>query len=204
MPGLAGAISADELDSLVDHVLTLEMNVLLANAGFSSHVSEITQPLSFRDVEGNDRSLDDVRGKVVLVAFWGTTCTPCLAELPELESLAGLDEKTDFVVLPVCVDETDIRTVREVAARCAPHLPVYVTADDSVRQRFQLSHLPQAILVDRAGRTLGRSDAANGWTRNEFEKLLSACLGSAPTHQAKVTAEFPRTGPDNGENRLRQ
>ena len=111
----------------------------------------------------------------MLVAFWGTTCPPCLEELPDLEALAGRYEQTDFVVLPVCVGETDARTVQEVGARYAPGLTVYVAPDDSVRERFGVRHLPQAVLVDREGRMLGRCYGGQRWKGQDFDRLLAAC-----------------------------
>jgi thiol-disulfide isomerase/thioredoxin len=180
MPGLAGAIPASELDALVDYVFSLEIGDLLSQAGFSREKGQSAPELSYRDVDGTAGSLDQLRGKVVLVAFWGTTCPPCLEELPELESLADRYEETDFVVVPVSVGDTDAGTVYEVGARHAPGLPVYVVPDEeSVREQFQVRHLPQTVLVDREGRMLGRSFGGKRWTGKELEKLLSACLGSA-------------------------
>jgi mono/diheme cytochrome c family protein len=138
MPGSAGAITPHELDSVVDYVLSLEMSDRLARAGIFPSLRESAPPLSFLDADGTVGSLDQFRGKVVLVAFWGTTCIPCIAELPELETLAGRYEKTDLVVLPVCLDETNAQTARDVAARHAPNLSVYVDSNGSILSRVFL------------------------------------------------------------------
>jgi peroxiredoxin/mono/diheme cytochrome c family protein len=190
MPGSAGAITAHELDGVVDYVFSLEIANLLTHAGFVPDMGQSAPPLSFRDPEGTVGSLDQLRGKVVLVAFWGTSCLPCIAELPELESLANRYEKTDFVVLPVCVDETNTRTVREVAARRAPRLPVYVDPDGAARVHFNVHHLPAATLVDRDGRILGRSYVSMPWAGKKFEQVLSAGLGLPPPTTSEDDAEL--------------
>ena len=68
-------------------------------------------------------------------------------------------------MLSVCVDETDARIAQDVAARHAPGLPVYVASDAAVvRKRFHVQRVPEALLVDRNGRMLGRFNGARQWT----------------------------------------
>jgi mono/diheme cytochrome c family protein len=71
MPGSAAVINPRELDSVVDYVFSLEVSDLLMRVGIAFSMGEIAPPLSFRDAEGTVGSLDQFRGKVVLVAFWG-------------------------------------------------------------------------------------------------------------------------------------
>src|SRR4029077_13145850 len=114
------------------------------------------------------------RGKVVLIAFWGTSCVPCMVELPDLQQLADRYEKSDFVVLPVCVDDSNGGNARDVATRVAPHLTVYVDSDGSARQGYRVGHLPQAFLIDREGRVVGRSFGNVRWAGEDVARLLSA------------------------------
>ena len=165
------------LDKPVKNVLSREITDLLQAAGFNPCMGESAPRLLFRDAEGTVGSLDRLRGKVVLVAFWGTTCPPCIAELPELESLADRYDKSDLVVLPVCLNDTGAATAYDVAKRHAPRLPVYVDPEGSVHTRFEVRNLPQAVLIDREGRMLGRFYGASGWAGTAFERLLSAGLG---------------------------
>ena len=158
------------------YVLPREMADLLAFAGFSPSTGRMAAPLSFRDAQGISGSLEQLRGRVVLIAFWSTTCPPCLLELPELERIADRYEKNDFVVLPICLDETDDGKSRDVAARVAPRLKVYGDSNESARRDYHVQHLPLALLVDRAGRLLGR---CSGIARrgNDVDRLLCLCLG---------------------------
>ena len=182
MPGLASpALPVGELNSLVDYVMSLEVDGLLTKAGFSSDLGRIAPPLPFRDAVGNDGSLEQFRGKPVLVVFWGTTCAPCLAELPALKSLSERYGTMGLVILPACVDEPDARVALEIAATHAPNLPVYVVPDASVRQRFRVNRVPQAALIDREARILGRSYGERQWTGPDLDNLLCAVLGARPT-----------------------
>ena len=177
MPGTGGSLPSGELDRLVDYVLSLELSALAARAGFTPAPGKNAPPVSFRDATDAIGSLEPFRGKVVLLAFWGTTCIPCMEELPEIEKLADRFRRTDLVVLPVCVDEADPKTARGVAARVAPGLPVSVDTEGTARRRYDVQGLPQAFLIDREGRVVARSYGARKWDRAEVDELFCAALG---------------------------
>ena len=44
----------------------------------------VAAPFELFDLEGESTRLQDFKGKVVLLNFWGTTCGPCLIEIPWL------------------------------------------------------------------------------------------------------------------------
>jgi thiol-disulfide isomerase/thioredoxin len=68
------------------------------------------------DLNGRRWSLQDWRGKVVLVNMWATWCTPCRAELPYIQKLYdALKGRTDRLVIPIDVDSGE-----ELARRLVP------------------------------------------------------------------------------------
>jgi thiol-disulfide isomerase/thioredoxin len=180
MPGSAGVISATDLDAVVDYVLRLELTALVSRAGLYPGMDRSAPALCFLGEEGTTGCLEQLRGKVVLVAFWGTTCAPCLEELPKLEELAARYEKEKFAVLPLCIDDSSWERAREVAAGRAPHLRVFIDSDGSVRKNYLVPHLPHGILVDPIGRVLARSDGAIRWEGKEVGDLVEACLRARP------------------------
>ena len=56
-------------------------------AATGTQVGERFPDLAFISADGRPRSIADLRGKIVMVHFWGTWCPPCLRELPTLETL---------------------------------------------------------------------------------------------------------------------
>src|SRR6185369_16384687 len=56
---------------------------------------------------GTSKHLSDFKGKVVLLSFWASWCTPCLVELPTFIDLYDKLSAKGLVVVPVNVDETD-------------------------------------------------------------------------------------------------
>ena len=61
------------------------------NLARARHALETTEPFplafTYTDVEGEEHSLDDYAGQVVIVDYWGTWCPPCRAEIPSFVRL---------------------------------------------------------------------------------------------------------------------
>jgi thiol-disulfide isomerase/thioredoxin len=178
------SLSECELDSLVAYVRTLgpkaegsqksaDIRARLERLGFRAAARTETAPaVLVTDTEGRRHSLEEFQGKMVLVAFWGVTCVPCLDEMPDLERLAEDLRGRGLVVLSVCVDEADLDRVREVAGQRAKRLPVYVDANGSTKLRFDVQALPTAVLIGPSGQLLGRAEGSRHWTEEEFETLI--------------------------------
>ncbi len=66
-------------------------------------------PFAFKaqDLEGKEVSLDDYRGRALLIDFWATWCGPCIAEVPALRAVYEKYKAQGFEVLGVSLDDED-------------------------------------------------------------------------------------------------
>lgn len=64
-------------------------------------------PFSFTDINGNLLSSDLLKGKIIVLNFWGTTCAPCIAEMPELNSLVEKMKGKEVVFIAPVIDVKD-------------------------------------------------------------------------------------------------
>ena len=65
-------------------------------------INEIPKPISsliFEDFNGNEINLKDYKGKLVLINFWATWCTPCKKEMPSLDRLYQDDRFKNWIAL---------------------------------------------------------------------------------------------------------
>jgi thiol-disulfide isomerase/thioredoxin len=64
-------------------------------------------------LSGEVFNLEEQRGKVVLLNFWATWCTPCWEEMPMLVSLQDELREAGFLIVGISVDEEGPDIVRE-------------------------------------------------------------------------------------------
>jgi thiol-disulfide isomerase/thioredoxin len=111
---------------------------------------------SYTDLNDKKGKLSDLKGKVVVLNFWASWCTPCVAEFPVLLTLAATFPK-DVVLLAVSSDHDKaamdrflIRLKKENGAKAtAPNVVIVWDEDQSITQKlFQTTRLPETILVD--------------------------------------------------------
>jgi len=94
--------------------------------------------------------LDGLKGKVVLMDFWGTWCPPCVAAVPTLRDLQKKHAKDAFVLLSVSSD-SDEAVVRAFADKNHLAWPQYWDRDRKVQQAFDVRAFPTYVLIDDEG-----------------------------------------------------
>jgi thiol-disulfide isomerase/thioredoxin len=63
---------------------------------------------TLEDITGKPLSLNDVKGKVVIVDFWATWCGPCLMSIPELVDLQEKYKAKGLVIVGISVDDDKV------------------------------------------------------------------------------------------------
>jgi thiol-disulfide isomerase/thioredoxin len=95
------------------------------NASIGNARGQRLADLDFVDAQRKHRDLSSLKGKVVVLHFWGTWCAPCRQELPELQKLhAALGDRSDvtFVLLQA---REQFSVSRAWAAKQGISLPMY-------------------------------------------------------------------------------
>ncbi|HKL25519.1 MAG TPA: TlpA disulfide reductase family protein, partial [Desulfuromonadales bacterium] len=64
-------------------------------------VGDVAPDFQLEDTKGNQVTLSELRGKVVMVNFWATWCPPCKEEMPSMEQLNKIMADEDFVMLAI-------------------------------------------------------------------------------------------------------
>jgi cytochrome c biogenesis protein CcmG/thiol:disulfide interchange protein DsbE len=128
------------------------------------------------DLGETPTGLDDYRGKVVLLHFWATFCTPCLKELPALESLWRHYRERGLVILGIAADRGRADEVRKFADATGVTFPVLLDPEGVVRNRYEVVALPMSYLIGRDGRFSARFLGSREWQDPQAADLIESLL----------------------------
>jgi cytochrome c biogenesis protein CcmG/thiol:disulfide interchange protein DsbE len=97
-------------------------------------------------------SLKQLRGKVVLVDFWGTFCTPCKSSFPKLQALNAKYAASGLQIVGISEDEAEDKAkIPSFATTYGAKFPIGWDEDRSISQRYQPETMPSSFLIDRRG-----------------------------------------------------
>ncbi len=109
-------------------------------------------PLNLKDLAGKPRSLQQHRGKVLVVNFWASWCPPCVHEMPSMETLYQRYPRSDFTILAVNMAE-DHKTITEfIQNRVRVSFPILLDSDGKALQDWQVFAFPSSFVIDKQGK----------------------------------------------------
>ncbi|MDO8541443.1 MAG: TlpA disulfide reductase family protein [Opitutaceae bacterium] len=127
-----------------------------------------------QDVNGATVSSEQFKGKVVVLDFWATWCTPCVKEIPGYIDLARKYEKDGVVIVGVSVDQAGPEVVKAFAAKHKVNYPL-VMADEGIVAAFGgIEAIPTTFLIDRQGQIRDRKEGLA--ETDEYEKRIVSLL----------------------------
>ena len=118
----------------------------------------------FTQLSGETFSTSELRGKVVLVNFWGSYCAPCVKEMPKIVETHEKFAPRGYETVAVAVRQDNPQRVGAFAATRA--LPFRIAFDRSGQAAKEFGNVritPTSFLIDRQGRVLRRYVGEHDW-----------------------------------------
>ena len=130
--------------------------------------------IMFKNSEDITISLDDFKGKLVVINFWATWCAPCREEMPSLDILQSNKNLQDLIILPINVGKENKDKAKKFFNDLQiKNLKLYY--DDSVKlaNTFSLIGLPTTIFINKEGDEFARIIGSIDFGDQNFIKWLS-------------------------------
>ena len=118
-------------------------------------IPEQLPPIALPGLSGKARSLEEWRGRPLVVNFWATWCEPCRREIPLLKRLRHEHAADGLEVVGIAIDSGE--EVRKYAAARGIDYPLLVGEDGGLAAANALGMdtvLPFSVFADREGRIL--------------------------------------------------
>jgi len=123
---------------------------LIADAMNKAKSNKTAPDFNLASVSGSKTKLSELRGKVVLLNFWDTTCKPCRAEYPHLQKIQDEFKGQGLTVLMINLDE-DFTKVRPFAEKYGFAARVLLK-DDTIQRAYGIGPIPHTVIVDESGK----------------------------------------------------
>jgi len=142
-PADPGAVGAGEPESVDDPEVARPVGTGVGN---------IAPDFTLLNLEGEEVSLSDFRGKHVYLNFWATWCSFCDMEMPDLQRV--YDENDDMVVLGVNVMER-LDEVKPYIEENGLTFPVVLDEEGMMGSLYLVRGMPTTYFIDKEGVILG-------------------------------------------------
>src|SRR3954453_1472225 len=171
----------------------------LASAQQPLSAQQSTPSLKLHDLQGAPHTLEDYRGKPVLLNFWATWCVPCAAEMPLLSEMQK-QYQGKIVFIAASIDDEDLKP--QVEAFIKKHqggaLTVMMGATLDSLDDFGVNQgMPGTVFIDGEGKIVDRITGA--LKRPDLEQRLRKLAGESeagptptPKAEKKKTSESSR------------
>ena len=129
------------------------------------------------NIDGEERKLGDLRGKVVVLDFWATYCPPCLDAIPHLNELQTKHSAAGLEIIGMHSDSDDRLKVPEFAERLKISYTLATPEDALTSFVFSTdTKIPQMIVLDREGKMVEKFVGYDLKIKNDLDKAIEKAL----------------------------
>lgn len=134
-------------------------------------------PIDFVRADGTPASIQDWKGKVVLLNLWATWCGPCRKEMPALDKLKADLGGDDFDLVALSIDRTGLEKPKKFLEEIdVKHLELYNNSTGKLAASLKAFGMPTTLLLNRKGQELGRLVGPAEWDTQEAVDLIKAAI----------------------------
>ena len=158
--------------SIFSSISQTNEDIPLNNIAINEIPKEIS-PLLFEDFLGNEISLKDYQGKLVIINFWATWCAPCKKQMPSLDNLNKDSNFKNLKVFPVNVGQDNaLKTKNFFNDLNIQNLEIFFDPNLNLVNEFKLRGVPTTILINKKGQEFARIIGEVNFQDKKFLKWL--------------------------------
>ncbi|MCK8046110.1 TlpA family protein disulfide reductase [Shewanella sp. 1CM18E] len=126
----------------------------------------------FTDTKGEQISLKQYKGKLVLVNLWATWCAPCIKEIPQMENIRQVNKDKNLVVVPISIDEESDKVQAFLERHDLGHYQTWLDPKKTIDQIMPADVVPATYVFDGSGNLVGFLRGYLDWGDKEVQPYL--------------------------------
>lgn len=144
MESYAGVRVAPKLKKLIDKAVKETGQLLRYKTPLTP------KNFTLKDISDNDHSLNQYKGKVVLVNFWASWCPPCIHEMPSMSLLNSAYDDADFTILAINLGEPP-EAIKQFIKTYPVNFTVLLDPLKQLPKQWKVFAYPTSFLLDKKG-----------------------------------------------------
>ena len=155
------------------NVLILEKSNLPQEQLYSTQIGFKTQPFEEQDFQtGATLSLDNYKGKYLLIDFWAVWCAPCIQEFPHLKAMYEKLDKSQFEIIGIVGDSPADRLRETIEKHDITWSQILSDETNKITQNYGINSYPTTLLIDPEGIIV-----AKNLRGEELEEKINELIG---------------------------
>jgi cytochrome c biogenesis protein CcmG, thiol:disulfide interchange protein DsbE len=148
-----------------------------ADSATAVAVGKAAPTFEARSLGGSKKTIEDYRGKVVLLNVWATWCGPCRAEMPSIQALHTTFAPKGLSVVAVSVDdEGQGPQIAAFGKEFGLSFELLHDATGAIQQIYQTAGVPESFVIARDGTIRKRWMGAEDWNSPANRALIEQLL----------------------------
>ena len=144
----------------------------MADDAKAYQLTEADYKWDIRDTDGISPDPASLQGEVIFLNFWGTYCPPCIAEMPEIQSIYNdYGDKVRFIL----VSAEAPGKVQSFLASRDYDLPAYY-GGRNMPEPFTVRSVPTTFVISRDGKIVMKKVGAADWDSKAMRKIFDELL----------------------------
>jgi len=125
--------------------------------------------------DGEERSLESFRGRLVLLNFWASWCGPCGVEKPSMVNLYSKLKDEGLTIIGINLQE-NASTAKSFMDKHDITYPVLLDKSGNVAGKYGVRGIPTTYIIDQSGKALGGVSGALEWDSEQLVSLFKDML----------------------------
>lgn len=142
----------DQSAAISEHALGKELEL---GVEIGLEQNQLAPDFTLFNLQGEQLTLSDLRGKRVVLNFWATWCPPCEAEMPHMQKYYDKyreQDNVEIVGVNVTYAKEKVERVEQFVRSYDITFPILLEPDESVARQYEILTIPSTYMIDTAGK----------------------------------------------------
>ncbi|CAN0589718.1 unnamed protein product, partial [Ectocarpus sp. 12 AP-2014] len=132
---------------------------------------------AFTHADGGEHTLEQFKGKHIVLNFWATWCAPCRKEMPMLSELQTEFGGNTFEIVTIATGRNELAGIRRFFDEIAvDNLPIYLDPRQKLAREMGVLGLPVTLVIDPDGNEIGRMIGDAEWNSESAKAIIKSLI----------------------------